>query len=65
MAVPAAEGVQGWAEVRHWRKTQRANLVAHRLGAGRAEREDWSSAITARLERLPALDGPAGTVGFY
>ena len=66
MAAPeAAEGVQGWAEVRSWRKARRASLVTHRLGAGRAERDDWSSTITARLERLPALGGPAGTVGFY
>lgn len=66
MAAPeAAEGVQGWAEVRSWRKARRASLVTHRLGAGRAERDDWSSTITARLERLPALGGQAGTVGFY
>jgi len=64
-ALATAEGVQGWAEVRSWRKARRASLVAQRLGAGRTERESWSSAIMARLERLPALDGPAGTVGFY
>ncbi|WP_431271197.1 5-formyltetrahydrofolate cyclo-ligase [Dankookia sp. P2] len=65
MAAPAADGVQGWDEVRRWRKAQRARLVAQRLGAGRAEREGWSAAITARLEGLPVLAGAAGTVGFY
>jgi len=64
-ALATAEAMQGWAEVRSWRKARRASLVAQRLGAGRTEREGWSSAITARLERLPALDRPAGTVGFY
>jgi 5-formyltetrahydrofolate cyclo-ligase len=60
-----AESMQDWAEVRNWRKERRASLVAERLGAGRPEREGWTSAITACLERLPALDGPAGAVGFY
>src|SRR4051794_25156336 len=65
MAVPAAERVQGWPEVRRWRKAQREILVAHRLGAGRAEREAWSAAIAARLDGLPALGGLAGPLGFY
>lgn len=57
--------MQGWEEVRRWRRAQRASLVAHRLGAGRAERDDWSAAITAHLAGLPALDSPVGTIGFY
>ena len=66
MAVTApAEGMQGWAEVRIWRKAQRASLLARRLGAAREERDAWSAAITARLGQSPALDGPAGPVGFY
>jgi 5-formyltetrahydrofolate cyclo-ligase len=66
MAVPApAEDTQGWAEVRRWRKARRASLLARRLDAARAERGDWSAAITARLGQSPALDGLAGSVGFY
>ncbi|TDH59943.1 5-formyltetrahydrofolate cyclo-ligase [Dankookia rubra] len=64
-ALATAKGVPGWAEVRSWRKAQRASLVAQCLGAGRAEREGWNSTITAHLEGLPALAGPTGTVGFY
>jgi len=65
MAAPAAERMQGWAEVRSWRKARREILIAHRLGAGRTEREAWSAAITARLEGLPALGRLAGPLGFY
>jgi 5-formyltetrahydrofolate cyclo-ligase len=57
--------MRGWEEVRAWRKAQRDVLVARRLAVARDRREAWSASITARLGQLPALDGPAGIVGFY
>jgi 5,10-methenyltetrahydrofolate synthetase len=44
--------MQDWNEIRAWRKSQRAELVARREAADRAARQSWNERITARL-----LDG--------
>ena len=51
-------------EVRQWRKLRRVALLAARMGAGGAQRKQWSQAIEVELHRLlPGLSPKA--VGFY
>lgn len=60
----AAASAEEWAEIRAWRKAERARLIAARLDAGRERRQAWSDSIEASLEtRLPFLAG--ALVGFY
>jgi 5-formyltetrahydrofolate cyclo-ligase len=53
-----------WAEIRKWRKEQRARLIAERMAVPVAERRAWSAALEAHLERVIAERGPR-SVGFY
>jgi len=54
----------GWAEIRAWRKAERARLIEVRLAAERERRADWGRQIEAALEtRLPFLGDLL--LGFY
>jgi len=56
--------MQGWEEVRAWRKAKRPELIAERLAVPREERARRDAAITARIEEaVPELAGKC--VGFY
>ncbi|MXP65121.1 5-formyltetrahydrofolate cyclo-ligase [Roseomonas sp. M0104] len=57
--------MQGWPEVRAWRKAERARLLAQRLALPRAQREAWNDAITPRLAALLRAREPLRTIGFY
>lgn len=46
--------------VKRWRRGMRRKLIAARLEAGRAQREQWNAAIEARLRKL--LSDPGGRV---
>lgn len=53
-----------WADIRAWRKTERARLIDARLAVERERRADWGRRIEAALEsRLPFL--PDLLLGFY
>ena len=52
-----------WEELKAWRKTQRALLVARREALGESERKAWNESITAHL--LAAFEVPRdAVVGF-
>lgn len=56
--------MQGWDEVRRWRKAQRAELTTKRLAVSRDDRTEWDGAISERVER--SLPAPGRLrIGFY
>ena len=55
--------VKTWPEVRAWRKTARAKLIAARIALPAQMRADWTTALIARLR--PLLMGAPQPVGFY
>lgn len=56
--------MQGWDEVRAWRKAKRPVLIAERLAVPREERARRNAVITARIgEVLPGL--AEKRIGFY
>jgi 5-formyltetrahydrofolate cyclo-ligase len=57
--------MQGWQEVRGWRKAQRATLIAGRLSVAREERGRWNEAITARLAPVLSPQDAGRAIGFY
>jgi 5-formyltetrahydrofolate cyclo-ligase len=53
-----------WAEIRRWRKEQRAALITERVAAGPRKRAVWDEAITAQIVGgVPNLEWL--TVGIY
>jgi 5-formyltetrahydrofolate cyclo-ligase len=56
--------VQGWDEVRRWRKEQRARLIARRQGIPQSERRRMQPSILNLVERhFPEL--ASVLIGFY
>jgi 5-formyltetrahydrofolate cyclo-ligase len=56
--------VQGWDEIKHWRKEQRARLIARRQAIPQPERRRLQPLIIGLVERhFPEL--ASGLIGFY
>jgi 5-formyltetrahydrofolate cyclo-ligase len=51
-----------WADIRAWRKTERARLIAERMALSGAVRKRHNAAITAALEKQLS---PQMVIGFY
>jgi 5,10-methenyltetrahydrofolate synthetase len=52
--------MKDWNEIKAWRKTQRAELIARRAGVDTARRRAWNERITTLLEQgFPRLTGRA------
>ena len=58
-----AEPLSAWPEIRQWRKTQRAELVARREAAPEPTRQAWNEAMTRHL--LDGFDVPSETIVGY
>lgn len=56
--------MKDWAEIRTWRRAERARLIAARIAAPLRERRAWSERIEAQLAQLIADRAPR-CVGFY
>lgn len=61
---PAWLGLQTWEQVRAWRRTERAALIARRVAVPAAERLERDEAITDHL-RAAVPDLARRRVGFY
>jgi 5-formyltetrahydrofolate cyclo-ligase len=57
------EHLSSWPEIRQWRKTQRAELVARREATPEATRHGWNDAITRHL--LAGFDVPPEAIVGY
>jgi 5,10-methenyltetrahydrofolate synthetase len=54
---------QSWAEIKVWRKAQRAELVSRREGTAETTRREWNEAITRHL--LDGFNVPAEAIVGY
>ena len=54
--------MENWAEIRDWRKAERARLIAERMGLRGEARARHNAAITGALQRLLS---PDMIIGFY
>ncbi|HXP74258.1 MAG TPA: 5-formyltetrahydrofolate cyclo-ligase [Stellaceae bacterium] len=54
--------MENWAEIRNWRKAQRARLIAERMALRGEARARHNAAITGALEKLLT---PQMVIGFY
>ena len=61
---PDSMPTDDWAEVRVWRKAERAALIARRVAMATTDRAAASAHITGRLTRL-LEENPARLIGFY
>jgi 5-formyltetrahydrofolate cyclo-ligase len=61
---PSWLGLQSWEQVRAWRRTERAALIARRVAVPAAERRERDAAITHHLRAL-VPDLARRHVGFY
>jgi 5-formyltetrahydrofolate cyclo-ligase len=57
--------VQGWEEVRAWRRSERAALLARRSAMSRDERKGCEDRITALIGRSVPELGQVRSLGFY